>query len=292
MNGLVLSGGADNGAYQAGAMAALAESGLFPGGFPYVSGTSVGAINGAGVAMFSVDEFHDAAEYVRGMWLNRIKSWRSIYRQRVPPYLAGLWHPSLYRDDPLRALLRDVVDVDRIRSSGVRLWITGTNLQVGRVSVWTEGHSELLDCIRASASFPVAFPPVVVDGDLHTDGYLNVAPLKPVVRYVDRLVVVLTQDPWNPTRKDPDHFRTAPSVGLRALSLLMAEAMRNDVAVCQRVNARVKNGTAWDGRRHVDLTVIAPSQPLGDSLDFDADDIRANMDLGYEDARRTLTEGR
>jgi len=270
-------------------MVAIAESGLYPEGFKVISGTSVGAINGGGVAQYAPAEFSEGAEYARRMWLERITSWRSIYRHRFPPYLAGAWKPSLYRDDPLRALLDDVIDEGRVKTSGVELRVTGTNLEVGCVSVWSQRHPRLIDCIRASASFPVAFPLVEVDGALHTDGYLDVAPLSHALEPgIDQLVVVLTQDPWSPPTKTRAELGTVPAVGMRAVGLLVAEAMRNDIDTCQAVNNAVAVGTAPVGCCYVNVTIIAPSRPLGPSLDFDADGIRANIDLGYEDTRRIL----
>jgi NTE family protein len=289
-DGVCLSGGADNGAYQAGAYLYLAECGLLSA-VKIWSGTSVGAINLGGYAMFGRGEQLAAAEYVRELWLERITDWRSIYRHRFPPWVSSAWSNSIYQTHPLRRLLEELVDVDRIRASGNLCRITATNLESLKLEVFDQNHEHLLDCIMASSAFPVAMPLTQIGGrgPFYTDGYLDTAPLAHTIEAgARRVVCILTQDPWAPKPVKADELGTVPKVFMRVMAGFVQEIMRNDVETCEHVNELVELGLARPGQDRVDVTVIAPSRPLGPSLDFDAQGIRDNMELGYNDARSTL----
>jgi hypothetical protein len=90
---------------------------------------------------------------------------------------------SLKDTTPLRAMIAKYVTAETLQRVAAefdkdRLLVVGTtNIDYGQTWVWNmtriakEGHLELYrDVLLASASFPIVFPPVEIDGHLFVDG--------------------------------------------------------------------------------------------------------------------------
>jgi hypothetical protein len=184
MNVLVLSGGGSNGAFGAGFLNGWTTTGGRPE-FHLVTGVSTGAL----IAPFAFlgSDYDSMLEQVFTTVTNK-----DIYRIRNP--LTVIKKDSLARTDPLEARLEQVIDEDVLQSiatehrRGRRLFVGTTNLDAQRFVIWNMGaiaasdHPGALRLFRrvllASASIPVAFPPVYinveVDGgqfdEMHADG--------------------------------------------------------------------------------------------------------------------------
>ncbi len=184
MSVLVLSGGGSNGAFGAGFLNGWSETGKRPI-FKLVTGISTGALT-APYAFLGPD-YDDDLEDVFTTVTNK-----DIYRIRNP--LTVLKKDSLARTDPLALRLETVIDANILEAiasehrRGRRLYVGTTNLDAQRLVVWNmgaiaaSGRPGSLELFRqvllASASIPVAFPPVYieveVDGrrfdEMHVDG--------------------------------------------------------------------------------------------------------------------------
>lgn len=181
---LALSGGGENGAFAAGLLVGWTEAGTRPV-FTIVTGVSAGAL----VAPFAFlgPEYDDVLEEV-SVKLTADK----VYNKRRT--LRGLRTDAMADTEPLKALIAKYVDQELIEKiaaeyrSGRELDIGTTNLDSMRPMIWrigpiaNSGHPQALRLIRqillASASIPVAFPPVLVEveangttyDELHVDG--------------------------------------------------------------------------------------------------------------------------
>ena len=272
---LVLSGGGSKGSWQAGVVKTLAD--VYPEGFDVISGTSVGAINAAGLAMFPKKDFRDAAKWLESRWKNDL----SIWKYKFPRYLAGLWSNSLGSNKALKRFLGKHMLPDRIRSSGVKLILTAVDIETGFVSRFTENSDDLIGAVLASSSFPVMFPMQQIGSTMYTDGGVrDIAPLSPAIRAgVSEVVVVTTTDPYRPD------VATVPKNALkmlaRVIDLMATEIILNDVNECKRINKSLENHPT---KRAIDIRLIYPSKTLGDSLDFGKDLMRSQFRLGMEDA--------
>ena len=130
--GLVLDGGGARGAYQIGAWKALKEAGVK---IAAVAGTSVGALNGALICM---DDLEKAEKIWSEMEFSRVMSvddeWmRQFFQgeQKLGDILSEL--RRILREGgvdvgPLRRLIRENVDEDRIRSCGKEFCIVTFSL--------------------------------------------------------------------------------------------------------------------------------------------------------------------
>ena len=195
---LVLQGGGALGAYQAGVYQGMAEQGLAP---DWVTGVSIGAINGALIAGNPVEQ---RLERLREFWdrvssglpwnplaqltalragLNRFNALAAatfgvpgFFSPRLPP---ALFAPdgtpealSLYDTSPLRKTLGELVDFDFLnREQRVRLSVGAVNVHSGN-SIYFDNRERKLgvEHIMASGSLPPGFPPVMIDGEHYWDG--------------------------------------------------------------------------------------------------------------------------
>ena len=184
MNALVLSGGGSNGAFGAGYLNGWTETGNRPT-FKLVTGISTGAL--IAPYAFLGPDYDAKLKEVFTTVTNK-----DIYEFRSP--FTVLKKDSLARTDRLALKLEEAIDDQMLRAiaaehlRGRRLYVGTTNLDAQRLVVWNmgaiaaSGDSGSIDLFRkvllASASIPVAFPPVYigveVDGqrfdEMHVDG--------------------------------------------------------------------------------------------------------------------------
>jgi len=184
MEALLLSGGGSNGAFGAGFLSGWTEAGTRPI-FKIVTGVSTGAL--AAPFAFLGSDYDEALEQM----FTTVRS-KDIYKIRNP--LTVMRKDSLARTDPLAAQIEQVVNVAMMQKiagehrRGRRLFVGTTNLDAQRLVVWnmgaiaTSGRPGSLELFRrvllASASIPVAFPPVYIDvevdgaryDEMHVDG--------------------------------------------------------------------------------------------------------------------------
>jgi len=271
---LILTGGGAKGAYEAGAVAALAEAGV---PIRLVAGSSAGALSAAMIAAGRADRLE--------------ATWRSLTRERIysvrtPTFFAGLlpgWltlralsgASSLLDPQPLRELITASVELERIRSSAITLVVTTTDI-VRREPRVFDNHTVTVDALVAAAAVPGLFPAVDVDGALLVDGGLTGrAPVLEALEAatVGRAVVVLSYAPDE---------RAAPPTTIRrsmeeAFETAMLHQIRRDTEL-----ARFKHPTT-------EFQLLTPSAPLNlRPLEFDADGIARALAMGRADAMTCL----
>lgn len=238
--GLVLEGGGAKGAFQIGAWKALREAGVKLGG---VAGVSVGALNGALICM---DEMEKAEE----IW-STMDSKTVLDLGKDP--MEGLLHLIRERGlniSPLKKLIQETVDEEKIRGSDCELYATTFSLsdkKLLNIDVKTVPEGEIKDILLASAYLPV-FKPEKLGGKLYTDGGgFNNVPLDVLAEkgYKDIIVVRIY------------------GIGLdRERKVQLSDDTR--------------------------VYHIAPREDLGGILEFDKKRSRKNMVLGYLEAQRLL----
>ena len=145
---LVLSGGGARGFAHVGVLQVLEERGV---GVDLIAGTSMGAILGALYASgYDAEEIYEIADAL---------SWRDVIDLSL--------QTGVLKGDKLRQFLAEHLpptfgDLD------IPLAVTTTDLETGEEHVIL--HGDLIDAVRASASFPGAFEPVQIDGRTLADG--------------------------------------------------------------------------------------------------------------------------
>lgn len=209
---LAISGGAANGAYGAGLLSGWSETGTRPV-FKVVTGISTGAII-APVAFLGSKYDGKLREFYTKY------STRDIARPRFP-FFGILFSNSIMNTRPLERLIESYFDADMMKqiaieyNKGRRLYVGTTNLDAQRLVIWdlgkiaSIGDDNALKLFRkiilASASIPVAFPPVYLNvevndkkyDEMHVDGGITkqVFFLYDVLEGVDQAIKERNYDP-------------------------------------------------------------------------------------------------
>lgn len=164
---IVLGGGGALGAYQAGALLALAEHGVLPDA---LFGCSAGSLNAAFWA--SRPDRSRAAE-LAGWWADTRT--HGVLAPSVWGRLVGLASAAasggraLFDERPLRRLIAANVPAHDVAELAVPLTVTTTCLDCG--TPVHHGRGPVGDLLVASCSLPGLFPPVrLPDGHQHVDG--------------------------------------------------------------------------------------------------------------------------
>lgn len=181
---LAMSGGGDDGAFGAGLLLGWTARGDRPS-FRIVTGTSTGALSAPFAFLGSEYDPQLKAVYTE-------TAAKDIFSAK--PVLAAVAGDSLADTKPLRNLISRYLDKTMIRriaeeyDKGRFLLISTTNLDQSRAVIWNIGaiakspdpraRDLIIEVLRASASIPGAFPPVMldvtVDGkryeEMHVDG--------------------------------------------------------------------------------------------------------------------------
>ncbi len=255
--GIVLEGGGARGAYQIGAWKALQENKVRIKG---ISGASVGALNGA---LMCMDEL-EKAEYiwenitysqvmdVDDVQMGKImsSSFKSQNLQEILGTMKRILTEGGLDITPLRNLIMDTVDEEKIRSSRRDLFVVTYSLSdrkkiVADVKKLPQG--QIGDMLLASAYF-LAFKNEKLGGKRYVDGgSVDNVPIDPLLEagYKDILVLRIYG-----LGRDSERFLEIPE--------------------------------------DVRLYRIAPRQDLGGILDFSKKKAQKNMLLGYYDAMRLL----
>jgi len=194
---LVLGGGGSRGAYEIGVWKALRELGVE---FSIVTGTSVGALNGAVIAQGDYDLALD-------IWMNITNEMvlsldRPLGTETLHDRLerAGVFAREIavshgVSSEPLKKLLDEKLDEDRIRHSPIRFGIATFRLSdLSPLSLLVDEIPEgkLSDYVLASASCFPAMQSHKIDGEEYIDGgYADTVPMNLALRAgADEIIAV------------------------------------------------------------------------------------------------------
>ena len=272
---LVMSGGGAKGAYEAGVAATLLRRGL---PIRLAAGSSAGALNAAMVA-------DGRADRLEARWRDLTRE--QVYSLRSSVFFAGLlpgWLTlwaldsagSLFDARPLRDMIASSLDLERIKSSPVRLLVVTTDLARRERRVF-DNQTVTVDALMAASAVPGAFPPVEVDGALLVDGGLiGRAPVLEALESgtpVGRVVVVMSYAADEGGQRPTTMRRTLEE----AFEMSMIHQIRRDIEL-----ARLKYP-------QVDVQLLSPSMPLlARPLDFDTAAIVRMLERGQSDALTCL----
>ncbi len=254
MKGLVLEGGGAKGAFQIGAWKAIKEMGIEVRG---VSGTSVGALNGAIIAQ---DEFEKCYDIWYNMKPSRVINVDDDILEQLMKFDITPDNIQNIIDQvksivggrglditPLKSLLKEFINEDIIRKSKRDLGIVTVSLSDFRpMELYIEDipDGELINYLVASAYLPI-FKLERIRGKLYLDG-----------GFYDNL----------PT------------------SLLLSKGYK-DLIIIRLYGLGMRRRFRRDG---VNITHINPSDDLGMTLDFTTERARKNLNLGYFDALKAF----
>lgn len=200
---------------------------------------------------------------------------------------------SLLSLTPVAQLLSQELDVDRVANSGIALRVGAVSLEAGELRYVTEtgaihdredrplplGPVPLADGVLASASIPVAFPPVRLGDEHYVDGGAReILPIEILVHHLDveRVIAI-----------------SASSVGVEPMGSF---ADRNLIDILRRVSAEI--GPDETLRKELNppggwadtVRVVVPEFDVHDSMTIDPALIAVSIDHGWLRAADVLLE--
>lgn len=299
---LVLSGGGTRGAFQAGALEVLKQSGY---SFDVISGMSAGALNGV---MCATGQFGVMLEAWNELTAGQVMSRNSLpgMALRYLLYQVGLADPpvSRFNNKPLQEMMERYLlgkEVKHPFHFGYVKLESGEYVRAGIPH--EEGHTigrDDLQELLASTAIPVIFNPVEIGGDTAVDGGLrNISPIREVLPYHPGRVILI---PTEPVGQKPAHanVRDILDIAFRSIYIMLDEIFEEDIDRFLTVNRLVQqaaeagctltrsDGTAY---KYFEPLLIDPAKPLGDALDFDRQTLRERMEHGRQRAREVLGTG-
>ena len=256
---IALEGGGAKGGYEVGVWKALEEMGVR---YNAVSGTSVGALNGALMAMRDLPGAIAAWEDIR---LDKVIDFDADQEENLRRVVSGEVDFSSFHElipqafdvirkrgldgAPLRAWVREVVDCKKIKSSDVRLFISTVSLTDRKgleLCVNDLEEDEICDMLLASAYHPT-FRLEKLGGKLYADG-----------GFIDSL----------------------------PLHVLVENGYRDIIAV--RIPSRFARERRFKIPDNVNIWYVDTDADLGGVLNFSAEQARRDMTIGYYDAWHDL----
>jgi NTE family protein len=227
---LALQGGGSHGAFTWGVLDRLLEEPWLR--IAAISGTSAGAMNAAVLAHGWMEgEAEGAREALDKYWrrVSRAAAFGPLQRSffdrlmgrwsldTSPVYVAmdlmsrlvSPYDLNPFGLNPLRGILAESIDFDRLDRSPIKLFITATNVRTGRGRIFRNADITA-DVLLASACLPTMFRAVEIDGEAYWDGgYAGNPTITPLIRESDAHDTILVQ--INP-RERPDTPRSATEI--------------------------------------------------------------------------------
>ena len=262
-----LQGGGSHGAFTWGVLDRILEEDRLR--IDAISGTSAGAMNGAVLADGFVRGGADGARRaLEDFWRRVSKAAAFSPLQRTPlDRMLGRWtldaSPAFIAFEmmarmfspydlnpwglnPLREVLAESVDFERLRGAPIRLFVTATNVRTGRGRIFRNGDLSP-DVLLASACLPTLFQAIEIDGEAYWDGgYAGNPTLTPLVRETDSRDIILVQ--INP-RERPGTPRTAADILNRlnevSFNATLMKELRMIALLREAVDAGSGEGARW-----------------------------------------------
>jgi len=263
---LALQGGGSHGAFTWGVLDRLLEEPWLH--IAGISGTSAGAMNAAVLA----DGWAEGGAEGARSSLERF--WRRVSRaaalsplQRSPlDRFMGRWtldtSPAyIFMDlvsrvlspyslnpldfNPLRRVLAESIDCNRLAISPIKLFITATSVRTGRGRIFRNAEITA-DVLLASACLPTMFRAVEIDGEPYWDGGFTGNPtITPLVRETDAHDSILVQ--INP-RERSDTPRTAADILNRLNEISFNSPLMKELRMIALLRQVADPGTGEGGR--------------------------------------------
>ena len=254
--------------------------------YDIITGISVGALNGSFISQFKAGEEKEAIKGLVDVWdtVNDLRIFklnhprmegREFKRDKVSMARSALGKLSFYDSTPLEELITEVLDPQRLLASGKQLSVGCVSLSTSEIRYWGEHSEDIVKAVQASASYPVFFRPVEIEGTLWTDGGIrHTIPIEKAISMgATEIDVILTGPLSADHRYNVDN--TVQQL-LAVIGILLDEVWDTDMII----------GALIAEQEDIPVRLLFPTVGLGTSgLDFNPDSIKINRELGYQSAK-------
>lgn len=226
---LILSGGGSRGAYETGVWQALADLGI---SIDIVTGSSVGAINGAMICQGSLED--------------TVNLWREIETHMVfdvpedgnlLDYAKEIFINGGAGVSGLKSLLENYIDEEKIRASSIDFGLVvteRTSLKPHYLYKEDIPRGKLIDYILASSSVFPAVHPYEIDGKEYIDGgYADVLPISMALQKKPSKTIAVKLNAMGILKKEP--LKSAPNLTLIESAWNLGSTLIFDTANARRI---------------------------------------------------------
>src|SRR5258706_1339564 len=266
-----LQGGGSHGAFAWGVLDRLLEEDWLH--IDGISGTSAGAMNAAVLASgYAKDGKRGARDALEGFWRRVSDAARFSPMRRTPfDIMMGRWtldtSPAFlaldlaarlfspydlnpFGTNPLKQILSEYVDFERISAVQIRLFVTATNVRNGRGRVFRNAGITP-DVLLASACLPTMFQAIEIEGEPYWDGgYSGNPTITPLVRECSSRDTILVQ--INPVER-PGTPRSSRDILNRlneiSFNATLLKELRMIAVLRQVADPGNREGAQWAGMR-------------------------------------------
>lgn len=268
---LALQGGGAHGAFTWGVLDRLLEEDWLK--IEGISGTSAGAMNAAALISGHLSGgVHGARHALELFWRRVSEAGRLSPLQRSPidvllgrwtldtspVFIAGDLMSRLYspydlnpRDiNPLRRILDEVIDFEKLRSAPIKLFVTATSVSTGRARIFR--NSDLTtDALLASACLPTMFQAIEIEDESYWDGgYSGNPTITPLVRECASRDTILVQiNPITRMQKPRTATEIANRLNEVSFNAVLLKELRMIALLRQSANPDETEGARWAGMR-------------------------------------------
>jgi NTE family protein len=280
---LALQGGGSHGAYTWGVVDRLLEEPWLK--IEGISGTSAGAMNAAVlVAGHAAGGADGAREALESFWRQVARAGALSPMRRGPiDVMLGRWtldsnpiyiafdlasrifspydmNPAAW--NPLREILAQSVDFDRLANAPIKLFVTATNVRTGRMRIF-RNKDATPDALLASACLPSMFQAIEIDGEPYWDGgFAGNPPILPLVRECESEDTFLI--PINPVER-PGTPRSAREIINRMNEVSFNASLLKELRMIA-VLRKVANPGDAEGARWAKMRIHMIASPIMTSL--------------------------
>jgi NTE family protein len=268
---LALQGGGSHGAFTWGVLDRLLEEPWL--GIDGISGTSAGAMNAAVLVDGHANGGAQGARAALSNFWRRVSDAArfSPFRRGPLDVLLGRWtldSSPLYvamdlmsrllspydvnpmGKNPLRAILAELVNFERLAQAPIKLFITATNVRTGRGHVF-KNDAITPDVLLASACLPTMFQAIEIDGEPYWDGgYSGNPTITPLIRECKSRDTILVQ--INPVEREGSP-RSASDILNRlnevSFNAVLLKELRMMALLRQVANPGDSEGAQWASMR-------------------------------------------
>ena len=262
---LALQGGGAHGAFAWGVLDRLLEDGRIA--FEGITATSAGAMNATVLAYGLTEGGREGARRALTNFWRRVSHaamsgplqpsiWDRLTHNhaletspifQAMDMLSRLFSPYQLNPmnyNPLRRVLEESVDFERLRASGkVKLFISATNVRTGKVRIFNTCEVTP-DAVMASACLPFMFQAVEIDGEPYWDGgYMGNPALYPLIYHCDSHDVVIVH--INPLMREGTP-KTAQEILNRINEISFNSSLMREMRVIHFVTKLIDEGKVAD----------------------------------------------
>lgn len=287
---LIFAGGGARGAFQIGVWKYLVKRNWIP---DIICGTSVGAINAAGIGSGL-----DIEALIR-LWTsyNRRKMYQLNLMQFLAYFLSGRALKPLLDTRLMESMVSDHINLKKLKDNPIKIVVSTVNVHTAQPCFFK--NSEIrLEHILASSAMPILFPWQKIDGVPHWDGgtMANI-PLQPALDFgADKIIIVLLSPIGHTPQAFPSDVQTALEHVFEQFLFSSYKSTLTSLGYHDRplppfqVNRSKRENNSELCIKQPDIITLAPSKKLGfkSLLNFSLTQAKNLIDEGYNTADTQL----